>query len=105
MNLPLHSIHVLDLTNIVAGALGSYQLALLGAEVIKIETPGTGDLSRKIGADAAQARAGMGVSFLALNAGKKSITLNFSQAGEKSRCGDGKLSPRRDAAAGPGLRF
>jgi formyl-CoA transferase len=77
MNLPLHGIRVLDLTNIVAGPLGSYQLALMGAEVIKIETPGTGDLSRKMGADPAQARQGMGVSYLALNAGKKSITLNL----------------------------
>ena len=77
MNLPLHGIRVLDLTNIVAGPLGSYQLVLMGAEVIKIETPGTGDLSRKMGADPAQAKKNMGVSYLALNAGKQSITLNL----------------------------
>lgn len=77
MALPLHGIRVLDLTNIVAGPLGSYQLALMGAEVIKIETPGTGDLSRKMGADAALARRGMGVSYCTLNAGKKSLTLNL----------------------------
>lgn len=77
MSLPLHGIRVIDLTNIVAGPLGSYQLAMLGAEVIKIETPGSGDLSRKMGADATLARRGMGVSYCALNAGKKSVTLNL----------------------------
>lgn len=77
MTLPLHGIRVLDLTNIVAGPLGSYQLAMMGAEVIKIETPGSGDLSRKMGADATLAQQGMGVSYCALNAGKKSVTLNL----------------------------
>ncbi len=77
MNLPLHGIRVLDLTNIVAGPLATYQMALMGADVIKIETPGTGDLSRKMGADATLAKRGMGVSYCALNAGKKSITLNL----------------------------
>ena len=84
MNVPLHGIRVIDLTNIVASPLGSYQLALMGAEVIKIETPGTGDLSRKRGADPAQARKGMGVSYLALNAGKKSITLNLKHEEAKN---------------------
>lgn len=84
MNLPLHGTRVLDLTNIVAGPLGSYQLALMGADVIKIETPGTGDLSRKMGADPAMAKDGMGVSYLALNAGKRSITLNLKHEEAKA---------------------
>ena len=84
MNLPLHGTRVLDLTNIVAGPLGSYQLALMGADVIKIETPGTGDLSRKMGADLAMAKDGMGVSYLALNAGKRSITLNLKHEEAKA---------------------
>ena len=75
--LPLDGIRVLDLTNVIAGPLASYQFVMLGAKVTKIEVPGTGDLARKMGADPALAAQQMGASFLALNAGKKSITLNL----------------------------
>ncbi|MGA3400638.1 MAG: CoA transferase [Acetobacteraceae bacterium] len=77
MSLPLSGTRVLDLTNVIAGPLASYLLALMGAEVIKVEVPGVGDLSRKMGADPAMGRQQMGASFLAFNAGKKSITLNL----------------------------
>ena len=77
MNPPLHGIRVLDLTNIVAGPLATYQMVMMGAEVIKIETPKSGDLSRKMGADKALAQQNMGVSFCANNAGKKSLSLNL----------------------------
>jgi crotonobetainyl-CoA:carnitine CoA-transferase CaiB-like acyl-CoA transferase len=80
MALPLSGVRVLDLTNIIAGPLCSYQLAMMGAEVIKIEVPGTGDLSRKMGADPALGAKQMGASFLALNAGKKSLTLDLKRA-------------------------
>ena len=79
MPLPLHGTRVLDLSNIVAGPLCSYQLAMMGAEVIKVERPETGDLSRKMGADVPLGKIQMGASFLSLNAGKKSITLNLKQ--------------------------
>lgn len=79
MSKPLTGVRVLDLSNIIAGPLCTYQLAQLGAEVIKIERPGTGDLSRKMGADPAMGRKNMGASFLALNAGKQSISLNLQQ--------------------------
>ena len=78
--LPLAGIRVLDLTNVIAGPLASYQLALMGAEVIKIEVPGSGDLSRKMGADTAAGRKGMGTSYLAFNANKKSVALNLKNA-------------------------
>jgi len=68
---------VLDLTNVLAGPFCCYQLALLGAEVIKVEAPGSGDLARQLGADPDLNRRGMGASFLAQNAGKHSITLNL----------------------------
>src|ERR1700682_4014062 len=68
---------VLDLTNVLAGPFCCYQLVQLGAEVIKVEVPGSGDLARQLGADAELNRRGMGASFLAQNAGKRSITLNL----------------------------
>ncbi len=77
MTLPLNGIRVLDVTNVLAGPFCSYQLALLGAEVIKIEQPGRGDLARMLGADPAAAANLMGASFVAVNAGKQSVTLNL----------------------------
>src|SRR3954454_5130260 len=64
-------------TNVLGGAFCCYQLAQVGAEVIKVEVPGTGDLARQLGADPELNRRGMGASFLAQNAGKRSITLNL----------------------------
>jgi CoA:oxalate CoA-transferase len=76
----LSGVRVLDLTNVLAGPFCCYQLAQLGAEVIKVETPGTGDLARQLGADPELNRRLMGASFLAQNAGKRSITLNLKHA-------------------------
>ena len=76
----LAGLRVLDLTNVLAGPFCCYQLAQLSAEVIKVETPGTGDLARQLGADPELNRRLMGASFLAQNAGKRSITLNLKNA-------------------------
>jgi CoA:oxalate CoA-transferase len=73
----LDGIRVLDLTNVLAGPFCAYQLGLLGAEVIKLEIPHTGDLARQLGADPSLNTALMGASFLAQNGGKKSVTLNL----------------------------
>ncbi|MEQ9607449.1 MAG: CoA transferase [Kiloniellaceae bacterium] len=73
----LEGLRILDLTNVLAGPFCAYQLAQLGAEVIKVEVPGSGDLARQLGADPELNRRHMGASFLAQNAGKKSITLNL----------------------------
>jgi crotonobetainyl-CoA:carnitine CoA-transferase CaiB-like acyl-CoA transferase len=80
---PLRGIRVLDLTNVLAGPYCSYQLMLFGAEVVKVELPGSGDLARNLGPDAVLNRAGIGTSFLAQNAGKKSIELNLKDAGQR----------------------
>lgn len=77
MTAVLAGIRVIDVTNVLAGPFCSYQLALCGAEVIKVEVPNSGDLARQLGADVELSRQLMGASFLAQNGGKKSITLNL----------------------------
>ena len=72
----LEGIRVLDLTNVLAGPFATLHLALLGAEVIKIENPKDGDLARKLGIVPELNDQLMGTSFLAQNANKKSVTLN-----------------------------
>jgi formyl-CoA transferase len=72
----LEGIKVLDLTNVLSGPFTTLHLALLGAEVIKVENPKDGDLARKLGIVPALNKKLMGTSFLAQNCNKKSITLN-----------------------------
>ncbi len=95
---PLAGVRVLDLTNVLAGPYCSYHLMLLGAEVVKVEMPGSGDLARRLGPDPALNRAGMGASFLAQNAGKKSVELDLKEAAGRARFED--LVGRRRRAAG-----
>ncbi|GEB46590.1 CoA transferase [Microbacterium testaceum] len=74
---PLTGITVLDLTNVLAGPYAAYQLALMGADVIKVETPEGGDLARRLGTSAELNAQLLGISFLAQNAQKRSITLDL----------------------------
>ncbi len=73
----LEGIRVLDLTNVLSGPFATLHLALLGADVIKIENPDGGDLARKLGNVPAYNKKLLGTSFLAQNANKKSLTLNM----------------------------
>ena len=75
-NKPLQGFRVLDVTNVLSGPFCGYQLGLLGAEVIKVEAP-DGDLARQLGANASWNQNRMGISFLAQNAGKRSVALNL----------------------------
>ncbi len=75
----LKDIRVLDLTNVLSGPFATLHLALLGAEVIKVENPIGGDLARNLGCVAEYNQKLMGTSFLAQNANKKSITLNLKE--------------------------
>ncbi|MGX1675969.1 CaiB/BaiF CoA transferase family protein [Streptomyces sp. NPDC055400] len=81
----LEGVRVLDLTNVLAGPFAGYQLALQGADVLKIEMPESGDLARQLGADRELSEDLLGASFLAQNAGKRSLTLNLKEtAGKES---------------------
>ena len=82
----LHGIRVVDFTRVVAGPYCTYQLALMGADVVKIEEVGRGDPVRHSGAgtDSYFWDRGMATNFLPQNANKRSITLDLkSEAGRK----------------------
>lgn len=73
----LEGIRVLDMTNVLSGPFATLHLALLGADVIKIENPDGGDLARKLGNVPKYNQDLLGTSFLAQNANKRSLTLNL----------------------------
>jgi len=81
---PLHGVRVLDLTNVLAGPFACHQLAHMGADVIKVEARSGGDLARQLGADHELNKTYMGVSFLAQNPGKRSITVDFKREAGKA---------------------
>lgn len=73
-------LRIVDFTQVLAGPFATQQLALLGAEVIKIELPVQGDMTRALtvgGNTAADAAPGMTASFMTCNLGKRSITINL----------------------------
>ena len=77
-SLPLSKIKVLDLTHVIAGPYCTRLLAGFGAEVIKVEKTGGGDMCRRLPPffnDEPDSEKSL--PFLYLNAGKKSITLNL----------------------------
>ncbi len=73
----LEGVRVIDLTNVLSGPFATLHLALLGADIIKIENPDGGDLARKLGNVPKYNKELLGTSFLAQNANKKSLTLNL----------------------------
>ena len=74
MTLPLQGVRIVDLTQALAGPFGTRFLADMGADVIKIEQPGTGDMTRKFAGPSVKGESGY---FLAINRNKKSVTLNL----------------------------
>src|SRR5437667_9304443 len=85
---PLSHIRVLDLTRVLAGPWATQNLADLGAEVIKVERPGSGDETRTWGPPWLQDRDGRDTResayYLSVNRGKKSITVDLAKpAGQK----------------------
>jgi crotonobetainyl-CoA:carnitine CoA-transferase CaiB-like acyl-CoA transferase len=77
MTRPFEGIRIIDITHVLAGPFAAYQLAVLGADVIKVEHPDDPDQSRDGGTDRALNRQHMGTSFLTQGSNKRSITLNL----------------------------
>ena len=71
----LHGVRVLDLTRILAGPLCTMMLGDMGADVIKVEPPGSGDDTRSWGPPFAE---GESAYYLGVNRNKRSITLNMA---------------------------
>ncbi len=82
-SMPLSGIRVLDLTRVLAGPWTAQTLADLGADVIKVERPGTGDESRIFGPPFLKDNEGkntqLSAMFLAANRNKKSVVVDFSK--------------------------
>ncbi len=76
---PFEGIRVVDVTHVLAGPFATYQLAVLGADVIKVEHPDDPDQSRGVGADKELNRRQMGTSYLTQASNKRSITLDLKQ--------------------------
>ena len=78
---PFEGIKILDCTHVLAGPFAAYQLAVLGADVIKVEDPNEPDQSRESGADQALNKTLMGTSFLTQGSNKRAIALNLKTEG------------------------
>lgn len=77
MSQPLTGLRVLDATHVLAGPFAGYQLALLGADVMRVENPAGGDVARMGDPDPQRREMGMGYGFLGQNANKRSIALDL----------------------------
>lgn len=71
---PLDGVTVLDVTQVMAGAYATMLLADMGADVIKVERPGTGDQTRQMGVDAA---GGESAAYQAVNRNKRGVTIDL----------------------------
>jgi len=78
MSGPLSGIRVIDFSHVLAGPACAYYLGLLGAEVIKVESPEKGDAMRhRGGTDAERSKHGMSTAYLTQAAGKSSVTIDL----------------------------
>ena len=80
MTRPFEGIRIIDITHVLAGPFAAYHLAVLGADVIKVEHPEEPDQSRETGTDRVLNRCNMGTSFLTQGSNKRSITLDLKTA-------------------------
>jgi crotonobetainyl-CoA:carnitine CoA-transferase CaiB-like acyl-CoA transferase len=79
MTRPFEGIRVIDVTHVLAGPFAAYQLAVLGADVIKVEHPDDPDQSRSSGTDKALNRRQMGTGFLTQASNKRSLALDLKK--------------------------
>lgn len=77
MTSPLEGLRILDFSRVLAGPFATMHLADLGADVVKVERPGTGDDTRNFGPPFSN---GVSTYFLSVNRGKRSITLDLKDA-------------------------
>src|SRR5262249_21333201 len=78
MTQPFEGVRVLDFTQVFAGPSGSYQLALLGADVIKVERPGGEDM-RRSPLSREWADRNMASAFMSINANKRDLALDLTK--------------------------
>ena len=83
MTRPFEGIRVIDVTHVLAGPFATYQLAVLGADVIKVEHQDEPDQSRGTGTDQALNRRNLGTSFLTQASNKRSITLDLKMEADR----------------------
>ncbi|HBM61944.1 MAG TPA: formyl-CoA transferase [Citreicella sp.] len=78
---PFERLRVIDATHVLAGPFAAYQLAVMGADVIKIDRPGEPDQVRLQGPDVELSAAEMGTTYLAQGANKRSAALDLKTPG------------------------
>ncbi|MDP6707425.1 MAG: CoA transferase [Alphaproteobacteria bacterium] len=94
MSKAFENVRVIDFSQVLAGPYATAQLALLGADVIKIEQPGNGDMMRRLTTDGEWAGRGLAPAFLGANQGKRAITLDLKH--ERAREIVGRLAESAD---------
>lgn len=79
MSQAFEGVRVVDFTQVVAGPVATYQLALLGAEVVKVESPAGGDIARGMLDLTGFGRGEMAPAFIGVNHNKRSLAVDLKR--------------------------
>src|SRR3546814_990689 len=83
MSKPFSGVRILDFTQVLAGPYATSHLAMLGADVVKVEQPAGGDQARDmLPAPGPLQDNGLSPMFISMNAGKRSLTLDLKRSEE-----------------------